>query len=649
MIRSRSARWGLVPALALVLAGAVAPASAHPGGALTGGPHDTTHQQGDGPQAPVDPSAALSALDAATAGVVSSGPSAKVTKNLAVKGRGQRLVPDATTDVWAYNGYAYIGTFNSPCGTGEGFGTPALMQGVDGPGIPVFDVSNATKPKYRGNIPSVQGSRINDVKVARLGGHDILVHSNEACAGGPGGFEIYNVDVPTAPRHLAHVQVDDINPTLREAFGIVDVGVHNNYLFSRGGRSYNAIQAESEFGSFQVFDITDPAAAELVGWFGAEYVFDDTVDWATVSDVPTILAADAYLNSGFGNSRNRFLHDHYVTPDGSKAYLANWDAGLLLVDLGALVGSVASLVSVALDPVNGSLDGEVNSHSVWPTADGKTVVEGEEDFSAIVSNQPLSNFTFGDSPDNNIYGVGISPIAGDAFEANQFGNTVTVASDSVTVTGGPLIGNVYPAVEGSGSQPKLGDTTVTGEAVWIGQGCSSDPVLNPVTAGDIAVVRRGACTFGEKLRTAQGLGAAAIVISNNVRGDTPWGGLRIWDYSDPTSPVLASTFNTTCSADPFDSSCDPRGTYTVHNVIVEGHRAYVSWYSEGVLVLDISDPYHPTEVARYHESGPGFEARNGGIQDVWGIYKEPRRPFVYASDRNGGLYVLQQLGSGSGK
>lgn len=38
-----------------------------------------------------------------------------------------------------------------------------------------------------------------------------------------------------------------------------------------------------------------------------------------------------------------------------------------------------------------------------------------------------------------------------------------------------------------------------------------------------------------------------------------------------------------------------------------------------------------------------------GIQDVWGVYKIPTQPWVYASDRNGGLYVLKEKGSGSGK
>jgi hypothetical protein len=178
-------------------------------------------------------------------------------------------------------------------------------------------------------------------------------------------------------------------------------------------------------------------------------------------------------------------------------------------------------------------------------------------------------------------------------------------------------------------------------------------VLNAVSTGDIAVVRRGACEFEEKANTAAALGAATVVIANNQMS-TPWGGIRIWDYSDPVNPVLASTFNTECSASLAPSeNCDARGTYTSHNVYVEskGNKvtAYISWYSDGVVALDVSDPYHPVETARYHRAGTDFEQDNGGIQNIWGIYKQPNSPWIYASDRNGGLYVLKEYGAGSAK
>ena len=86
---------------------------------------------------------------------------------------------------------------------------------------------------------------------------------------------------------------------------------------------------------------------------------------------------------------------------------------------------------------------------------------------------------------------------------------------------------------------------------------------------------------------------------------------------------------------------DPRGTYSVHNVIVEDDKVFLSWYSEGILILDISDPYKPVEIARYHQEGSEFEDQNGGIQVVWGIFKPEGEEIIYASDLNGGLYVLE--------
>lgn len=647
----RRTRWAALLMTAALVAGSTTAAIAHPDGLDDDAPHDNHVLE------PEDPSAPLSDHDEVVDSIVSDTPFAKVTKNLAVAGHGERLVENATTDVWAHGEYAYLGTFNSPCGTGEGYGEVGLVDDLEGPGVPVFDVSNRNKPAYVGSIPSVEGSRINDVKVTTMSQGDILVHSNESCAGGPGGFEVYNVDDPLNAVHLAHVQTDDINLFLQDEFGITDVGVHNNYLFSRDGRDYNAVQVEGLLGSFQVFDITDPASAELVSWFGAEYVLDPTVDWVNTDDLSNILDANDYLLSGYGSSQNRFLHDHYVTPDGDQAWLAMWDEGLLLVDMGDLDGSPVTLISRARDVENGSLDGEVNSHSLWPTADGSIVVEGEEDFSAWEPLVPPSNITFGDAEEGEpaapLPGSAISTLAGDEFEGSQTGNSGTLDESALTVTSGPLASESFTAIELGGDQPRLADVgPIEGELVYIGRACDGDELLNAgefsEVGTEIAVVRRGECTFREKNFNAASLGADAIVIANNVEDSTGWSGMRIWDYSDPENPVLASTFNTTCSASSAPGGpCDPRGTYSSHNVIVEGTKAYISWYSDGVVVLDIADPYNPVEVARYHESGEEFEARNGGIQDVWGVYKIPDEPWIYASDRNGGLYVLKEYGAGT--
>ena len=577
------------------------------------------------------------------AGIVSAGPSAKVTKNLAVRGRGERNVAGATTDVWALDGYAYTGTFNSPCG------------GASDAGVWVWDVHNKRKPSFVTVIPSPVGSRSNDVKVAGMNSGDILVHSNESCGGGPGGFEIYNVDDPANPVQQASVRIDELNPISDALFGgITDVGVHNLFLFKQGALDYVAATAESAFDNFRIYDITDPTNPVMVSAWGAEELFDPGVG-DEFSVVSRVLNAALDLLSGFGASQNKFLHDITVTADGTHAYLANWDAGLVLLDISDPTDP--QVVSVAIDPVNGSLDGEVNSHSVWPSEDGTIVVEGEEDFSAWEGSIPPSNLTLDGTAtpgDPTIPATAISTNDGDYFEANQTGLTGTTDGTSVVVDGGPTFAAVELAT--AAGSPTFADTgSLSGELVWLGRACTltlGDALLNAgdVDPGDIAVVRRGACEFEEKAAAAAAAGAAAVIIANNVT-DTPWGGLRIWDYSDPANPVLASLFDTACSASTSPgSSCDLAGTYSSHNVVVESLDdrvlAYISWYNDGMLIVDVSDPYNPVEVARYDDDGSLGPAGT----DYWGVYKIPGEPWIYGSDRNGGLDVFQALGDGtSGK
>lgn len=572
--------------------------------------------------------------------IISDGPSAKVVKNLALVGRGERNVADATTDVWVHDGYAYTGTFNEPCG-----GDPEA-------GIWVWNVRNKHKPRFVTVIPSPTGSRTNDVRVEAMNSGDILVHSNESCDGGPGGFEIYGVEDPASPELLASVRIDEINPISDALFGgVTDVGVHNLWLFTQGTKDYVAVTAESAFDNFRIYDITDPTNPALTSAWGAEELFDPGVG-DEFADTNRVLAAALDLLDGFGVSTNKFLHDVTISDDGTFAYLANWDAGLVLLDISD--PSDPELVSVAIDPINGSLDGEVNSHSVWPSDDGTIVVEGEEDFSAWEGTIPPSSLTLdGTTPgDPIIPATAISTNDGDFFEANQTGLSGSTDGASVTIDGGSTI--AAAELSTAAGSPSFADTgTVSGELVWIGRACDGDSLLN-VTAfdpGDIAVARRGACEFEEKANSAATLGASAVVISNNQES-TPWSGLRIWDYSDPTSPVLASTFDTVCSASTAPSeTCAANGTYSSHNVQVEtrGNKtlAYVSWYWDGMLVLDVTDPYNPVEVARYLDpTGPN----DGLANDFWGVFVESAQsPWIYGADRNGGLYIFKFKGSGSGK
>jgi hypothetical protein len=260
-----------------------------------------------------------------------------------------------------------------------------------------------------------------------------------------------------------------------------------------------------------------------------------------------------------------------------------------------------------------------------------------------------------------------------------------------TIDTGPNAGS-YPATEGSITTPiaSLPGGSMSGATTYVGLACPGDTV--PSGSG-IALIQRGVCFFSEKIDNVEAAGYSGVVVFNDAaRGDAlvsmggdptnlpgvfvghstglaiagvataadlvigasgdevtasvvpnGWSGFRIWDYSDPSNPVLASTFNTVCSANPIDPSCEPAGTYSSHNVIVEtlGNqvKAYIAWYTDGMLVLDISDPYNPVEVGRYTEPGEVY----------WGVYKETNSPWIYGSDRNGGLRIFKEFGNGSGK
>ncbi len=80
-----------------------------------------------------------------------------------------------------------------------------------------------------------------------------------------------------------------------------------------------------------------------------------------------------------------------------------------------------------------------------------------------------------------------------------------------------------------------------------------------------------------------------------------------------------------------------------HNAHVMGDLVVLSHYGAGVTVVDISDPAAPAEVADY-DTTPSTNA--GGFYGTWGTYPYSPSGYVYASDFDGRLTVLQ-LNDGS--
>ncbi|MCX8229074.1 MAG: choice-of-anchor B family protein [Planctomycetota bacterium] len=75
-----------------------------------------------------------------------------------------------------------------------------------------------------------------------------------------------------------------------------------------------------------------------------------------------------------------------------------------------------------------------------------------------------------------------------------------------------------------------------------------------------------------------------------------------------------------------------------HNVFIKGDRAYISWYTEGFVCLDISDPSNIKKVGSYDTSpyGPG-----SGYHGAWGCYPFAPSGTIYISDMEEGFHCLR--------
>ncbi|MCC7144318.1 MAG: choice-of-anchor B family protein [Candidatus Eisenbacteria bacterium] len=106
--------------------------------------------------------------------------------------------------------------------------------------------------------------------------------------------------------------------------------------------------------------------------------------------------------------------------------------------------------------------------------------------------------------------------------------------------------------------------------------------------------------------------------------ETGGGHLRVWDVQDLTNPQQVSEY-----ALPGDASI-------IHNVYVKGNLAIASWYTAGLQILDITDPFNPQRVG-YYDTYPG----TAGYDGAWGVYPYANNGNIYISDMATGLYIFR--------
>lgn len=217
-----------------------------------------------------------------------------------------------------------------------------------------------------------------------------------------------------------------------------------------------------------------------------------------------------------------------------------------------------------------------------------------------------------------------------AHTISQEGRYVYVhgTGSSAGVNGGTMIFDVgasatEPPLVGSWSGRYVHDATIRNDTMWaaaINDGRLDVVYLgadrrNPRFVADIAYP--GAGTHNADLTTN-----GRYVMTTDEVGTTRKS-LKVWDVSDIGN--IRKVADYTHNVDEI-----------IHNVHIKGDLAFVSWYSAGTRVLDISDPTDPVEVG-YYDTFPGAVNTYTGN---WGVYPYFPSGKIIASDMVTGLHVF---------
>ena len=99
--------------------------------------------------------------------------------------------------------------------------------------------------------------------------------------------------------------------------------------------------------------------------------------------------------------------------------------------------------------------------------------------------------------------------------------------------------------------------------------------------------------------------------------------IKVWDISDLDNIFLTGEY------------IGENGL--AHNVHILNNHVYISHYTTGLKIIDIFNPYEPIEVAAYDTYS---EDNSEGFYGCWGAYPFTNNNYIYASDMQNGLFIL---------
>jgi hypothetical protein len=119
----------------------------------------------------------------------------------------------------------------------------------------------------------------------------------------------------------------------------------------------------------------------------------------------------------------------------------------------------------------------------------------------------------------------------------------------------------------------------------------------------------------------------------------PHAPFRTWDVTDPTKPILLSSYELPESSTPYDTNVARFGTHQLREKVDTDNLVYVTWFAGGLRVMDINDPANPKERG-YFIPKPG-DGANAPLTNV--IFMDDRG-LLFITDKKRGLDVIEFKG-----
>jgi hypothetical protein len=524
-----------------------------------------------------------------------------------------------------------------------------------GRGVKIVDVTDpATPDRVAIAHLDIRDVSYEDPVVMSVGARIVLAVGIQICGpDGRGGLGLIDVTDPRDPIPLSFHET---------ASG----GVHELDLTTLSDGRPAALVAVP-FGEvsggkdFQIVDISRPRRPAVVAGWGV--IEDSSLPVPNVTDPASETPEVTTCCQGIGVAfADFFFHSARGADGGRTAYVSHWDLGIVKID----ISDPGHPTPIGRTVYPFDAEGEGHSLTTYESGGVRYILQNDEDIEPISPAYVRTSVT-GDKtwavleePWMPSVLLEVGPLEGEIHDAGRGCDRSDYrdAKGKIALANArdPFVGplpcrlgrQILMAAEAGAEAFVFNFVSSDRPAAWyqpsaktlreIGREAAGMPVLGPASIDGLArVVRR----------------ANGPVTMTLEAGIPEYGFLRVFSEEDGSDldgdgvveyPQVGEFAELPHVRGEFPP---PEGDWTIHNTEVWGDRSFSSWYSHGVVALDLADPTDPVLVGQF--APPGDIGRvsphlSDQVPYVWGVAIDEERGLVYASDMRSGLWILRPTG-----